>query len=163
MKLWFVDDRPENHATWRNSFSSDINSSCDLRVFLSIDELLDVLSGGQLPDMLFLDFFVSGRLGSEVIKWFEDQPVRPLLIAHSSMELANIGMVEAGADFYLEKVKGRSYTESIRATFQTMEEHREHHRESKPAERTVTGGQTLESGCSMTSPGTTSVCRSSHS
>lgn len=122
MKLWFVDDRPDNHATWESSFSDDIRHSCELRVFTTVNDLLDEFARGILPDVLFLDFFIEGRLGVDVIRWFEDQPLRPLLIAHSSMERANLGMVEKGADFYLEKIKGQPYIESIRSVFRTLDD-----------------------------------------
>jgi DNA-binding LytR/AlgR family response regulator len=122
MKLWFVDDKPANHATWLGSFPDDIQRSCELRSFLSLDELFAVLAGGVLPDILFLDFFVGERLGTEVIRWFDDRALRPVLIAHSSMEQANAGMVTAGADFSLEKIKNRPFTESIRQVFRNLED-----------------------------------------
>ena len=121
MKLWFVDDKPDNHKTWLNSFTDGIRASCELRTFNSVDQLFVAFSNQPRPDILFLDFFLGNRLGVEVIRWFDGQPTRPVLIAHSSMEEANIGMVAGGTDFYLEKVKNRPYTESIRQVFSTPE------------------------------------------
>jgi CheY-like chemotaxis protein len=122
MKLWFVDDRPRNHETWVCSFSEEIRASCELRNFLTIDELFAEFSKGILPDLLFVDFFVGERLGIEVIKWFADRKVRPVLIAHSSMEQANTGMVAVGADFHLEKIKEVPFTASIRDAFKSLED-----------------------------------------
>lgn len=122
MKLWFVDDKQDNHETWANSFSEPIKASCELRSFFSVSELIDEFTDGNLPDIVFLDFFIGEALGVEVIKWFENKSVRPVLIAHSSMKEASLGMVREGADFYLEKIKNRPYTESIRTAFQTIDD-----------------------------------------
>lgn len=84
--------------------------------------LTDEFTDGNLPDILFLDFFIGEFLGIEVIRWFENKAVRPVLIAHSSMKEASVGMVREGADFYLEKIKNRTYTESIRTAFQTIDD-----------------------------------------
>jgi CheY-like chemotaxis protein len=122
MKLWFVDDKPKNHETWVGSFSEEIKASCELRSFMTIDELLAEFSRGIFPDLLFLDFFVGERLGTEVIKWFDNESVRPVLIAHSSMEQANSGMVAMGADFHLEKIKEVPFTISIRDAFKRLDD-----------------------------------------
>lgn len=122
MKLWFVDDKRDNHETWANSFSQSVKASCELRCFCSVAELFEEFASGNLPDILFLDFFIGESLGVEVIRWFDGRKFRPVLIAHSSMEQANAGMVHEGADFSLEKVKNRPYTESVRAVFRTIED-----------------------------------------
>lgn len=122
MQLWYVDDKSENHTMWWNSFTDAIQEACELRSYYSTTELLDELERGTQPDILFVDFFVGNRLGTEIIRWFETQTARPVLIAHSSMERANVGMVAAGADFHLEKIKGKPFTESIRQTFQSLED-----------------------------------------
>ena len=122
MKLWFVDDKPRNHKTWVSSFPEEIQASCELRSFLTVDELFAEFSNGIFPDLLFVDFFVGERLGTEVIEWFAGRAVRPVLIAHSSMEQANTGMVAAGADFQLEKIKEMPFTASIRDSFKSLED-----------------------------------------
>ncbi len=122
MKLWFVDDKRDNHETWSNSFPEPIKASCELRSFFSVSELADEFANGNMPDILFLDFFIGEGLGIDVIRWFEDKAIRPVLIAHSSMQEASVGMVREGADFYLEKIKNTPHTESIRAAFQTIDD-----------------------------------------
>jgi len=122
MKIWFVDDKRDNHDTWSNSFPEAIRASCELRSFLSVSALIDELASGNLPDILFLDFFIGEVLGIEVVKWVENKAVRPVLIAHSSMKAASVGMVREGADFYLEKIKNKPHTESIRKAFRTIDD-----------------------------------------
>ena len=122
MKLWFVDDRQDNHRMWESSFPESVMGACELRSFYAVPDLLDELDSGHLPDILFLDFFIGECLGTDVIKWFGDRQNRPVLIAHSSMYEANVGMVREGADFYLEKIKGGPHTESIRNAFQSIED-----------------------------------------
>ena len=122
MKLWFVDDKPKNHETWFCSFSEGIKASCEIRTFLTIDELFGEFSSGILPDVLFVDFFVGERLGTEVIKWFANRNMRPVLIAHSSMEQANTGMVAAGADFPIEKIKDMPFTSAIRKALSNLDD-----------------------------------------
>jgi hypothetical protein len=58
MKLWFVDDKRDNHETWSNSFPESLIASCELRSFLSVPELIDEFENGNVPDILFLDFFI---------------------------------------------------------------------------------------------------------
>ena len=122
MKLWFVDDKRENHETWSNSFPEPVKQACELRSFYSVATLIDELDSGSFPDILFLDFFIGERLGVEVIRWFESKDCRPVLIAHSSMNEANEGMVTEGADFSLEKIKNRTHTDSIMRVFKDIED-----------------------------------------
>ena len=122
MKLWFVDDKRDNHETWSNSFPEPLKASCELRSFYSVSELIDECAEGNVPDILFLDFFIGEGLGIEVIKWFKNKVNCPVLIAHSSMKEANVGMVREGADFYLEKIKNKPHTESIRNAFKSVDD-----------------------------------------
>ena len=122
MKLWFVDDKRANHEIWSNSFTEPLKQACELRSFYSVATLIDELDSGNSPEILFLDFFIGERLGTEVIRWFESKDGRPVLIAHSSMNEANEGMVTEGADFYLEKIKNRTHTDSIMRAFKDIED-----------------------------------------
>ena len=122
MKLWFVDDKQENHETWSNSFVEPLKHACEFRSFSSLATLFDEFESGSFPDILFLDFFIGERLGVEVIRWFQSRDCRPVLIAHSSMDQANEGMVTEGADFSLEKIKNRPHTESIMRAFKSIED-----------------------------------------
>jgi CheY-like chemotaxis protein len=122
MKLWFVDDKQENHETWSNSFPGRLKGSCELQSFFSVSDLIDEFAIGNLPDILFLDFFIGDGLGIDIIRWFEGRETRPVLIAHSSMEEANLGMVREGADFYLEKLKNRPHTDSIRNAIRSIDD-----------------------------------------
>ena len=121
-QIWFVDDKHANHDTWRRSFPAALAASCELRSFFSVGQIIIEFEKANIPDILFIDFFIDGRLGTEVIKWFTGKPIRPVLIAHSSMNEANQGMVREGADFYLEKIKNVPQTESIQAAFQTADD-----------------------------------------
>ena len=122
MKLWFVDDKQSNHDTWLSSFPDCIKDACELRSFSSVSEAIDEFANGNIPDILFLDFFIGESLGIHVIKWFGDQNVRPVLIAHSSMEEANLGMIREGADFHMVKIKNRLHTDAIRNVFKSMDD-----------------------------------------
>lgn len=122
MKLWFVDDKQDNHETWFNSFPDTIIEACELRSFLSVSEAMDEFARGNVPDILFLDFFIRDALGIRIIEWFRNQDNRPVLIAHSSMEEANLGIIREGADFHMEKLKNRPHTNSIRSAFRSIED-----------------------------------------
>ena len=122
MQLWFVDDRQANHEMWLNSFSAEVRECCEFRSFYSVPEIIAEFTAGHLPDVVFIDFFVGGQLGVEVIRWFAGHDARPVLIAHSSMNEANQGMVAEGADFLLEKIKDRPFTESIRQVFSSFDD-----------------------------------------
>jgi CheY-like chemotaxis protein len=120
MKLWFVDDHPENLRTWASSFPQSVREACEFETFSTLDELLDRLTSGDLPDILFLDFYLGKRRGVEIVHWFAGREARPVLIAHSSMTSANHGMVREGADFYLDKKTRGPRNESVRSAFSSM-------------------------------------------
>lgn len=119
MHIWFVDDLPENHATWLNSFPPDVFQQHSLRCFETVEALFETVMGERSPDILFVDYFIGPRIGSEVISWFLERPERPLLIAHSSQPSANRTMIQEGADLSLEKVPGAVSTASIRRQIQS--------------------------------------------
>ena len=122
MKLWFVDDKQENHNIWARSFTDPIKTVCLLRSFYSVDSIVTAFEKGDVPDILFVDFFVGQRYGIDVIRWFDKKQSRPVLIAHSSLQQANDAMVENGADFALAKIKGVHQTESIVRVFKTIDD-----------------------------------------
>ena len=66
MHVWFVDDRPENRATWLESFPPDVREACTLRVFDSVPAIFAALEEGDWPDVVFVDFFLGGHYGIEV-------------------------------------------------------------------------------------------------
>ena len=114
MQIWFVDDRLENHDTWLASFPDDVQAACTLRTFESVPALFQVLDAGERPDVLFVDFFLRGHTGEEVLdRVLHDGGAVPLLIAHSSLDRANVAMVHLGAHLALAKHKGRRRTQSI--------------------------------------------------
>ena len=123
MDVWFVDDSAENRAAWLASFPSSVHESCSLEVFASVADLFAALDAGRRPDVLFVDYFLSGRHGIEVIERFtaDDGPM-PLLVAHSSMHDANMGMVRAGAHLAMEKVGGAARTRSIQEAIRGPED-----------------------------------------
>lgn len=114
MNVWFIDDREQNRATWLASFPSSVHEACSLVVFESVPDFLTAIDSGERPDVVFIDFFIDGHYGLEVIERMtaKDVPV-PLLVAHSSMSEANDGMVRAGAHLAMEKVKGVAKSLSI--------------------------------------------------
>ena len=122
MKLWFADDKQENHNIWARSFTDPIKTVCLLRSFYSVDSIVTAFEKGDVPDILFVDFFVGQRYGIDVIRWFDKKQSRPVLIAHSSLQQANDAMVENGADFALAKIKVVHQTESIVRVFKTSDD-----------------------------------------
>ena len=90
MHVWFVDDRAENRETWLASFPPSVCMACALRVFKSVPEFLAALDTGDWPDVVFVDFFIDGRYGIEVIERLKQGVLPdPVLVAHSSMPEAN--------------------------------------------------------------------------
>jgi len=122
-RVWFIDDRLENRDSWLKGFGSEIRTNCELKTFEDWPGLREDLNNHDYPDVLFLDFFLPDCYGHEIIEWIDlncppDQ--RPVLVAHSSMEAANIGMCENGADCGLEKHKGESVSSSIASHFRLV-------------------------------------------
>lgn len=115
LRIWFVDDLHDNLTCWLGSFPAELKQSHEFRCFDSVGSLFKVLDTGHWPDVLFIDYFIGPRFGHEVIAYFAQLPVRPVLVAHSSMAKANQAMLDQGADLALEKVPGQSATASIQA------------------------------------------------
>ncbi len=106
MKVWFVDDQASNREHWRKSFSKGI-AGLSLRTFADVDSILAALRT-ETPDIVFIDFFLDGRTGLEVVAFCRRRANAnpcPVLIAHSSLDSASERMVEGGADFAVPKEK----------------------------------------------------------
>lgn len=105
MKIWFVDDLAGNRKAWLNSFSSELKEKHSFHTFESVESLFAVFEINSFPDILFVDYYLEHRRGSEVLAYFKNTPreQRPLLIAHSSMSDANLKMLGEGADLAFEK------------------------------------------------------------
>lgn len=109
LKIWFVDDLPENRLAWLACFSPELRARHSFAMFATVEELFAAFESG-MPDILFIDYFIGPRYGHEVLTYFDGRAgVSPVLIAHSSDARANRGMLKIGADLSLAKVKGAAY------------------------------------------------------
>ena len=123
-KIWFIDDIEENCRTWRNSFSEDIVSECQLDTFNTFPELKSYLTLGNRPQILFVDYYIGDSYGTEVIQYVNTclKPEEiPVLIAHSSAmdinkNLSNKGLV----DFFLRKKKEYGINPEVKQCFGSM-------------------------------------------
>ncbi len=115
LQIWFVDDLHANLAAWLGSFEPELRSRHQFRCFASVETLFEALDAGELPDVLFIDYYIGPRFGHEVIAYFKGWQQRPVLVAHSSMPEANQVMLNQGADLMLEKTPGTAVTASIMA------------------------------------------------
>ena len=105
-RIWFLDDKQDDRDAWVKGFGAEIRAHCELKSFDNWPDLRYEFENKTYPDVLFLDFFIGDHYGHEIIEWIDvhcpnDQ--RPVIVAHSSMEAANIGMCEKGANCRLEK------------------------------------------------------------
>ncbi len=124
IKIWFIDDKPENHKVWLNSFSDEVKNQTELKCFTSWSLLKAELKEGSVPDILFLDYFLGDTYGHKVIDWFHEHSDirRPFIAAHGSMKETNTAMFERGADLIVPKIKGSEFTLAIREQFSTIED-----------------------------------------
>lgn len=122
LKIWFLDDREDNRQAWLNAFPKEIQIKCELRVFRNWEELKMEYEKRNLPEILFLDYFIGkGASGSRVIRWMKrklNQSEIPIIVAHSSMYRANQKMIKDGANCFLEKSRGEKVSSSVRAHIQ---------------------------------------------
>ena len=112
MKIWFVDDLASNRQMWLNSFPEEVKAQNQWRTFPGVPDLL-AAAQEDMPDVLFIDYYIGDHFGHEVVEHFLKCQPRPFLIAHSSAFAANRAMVQQGADLMLEKKPGRAFTRSI--------------------------------------------------
>ena len=112
LKIWFVDDMKSNQEMWLNSFSPALRKNHAFRTFSTLAQLF-AAAQKELPDILFIDYYIGEDFGHEVVSFFLETQPRPFLVAHSSAFAANQAMVRQGADLMLEKKPGKPVTESI--------------------------------------------------
>ncbi len=123
LRVWLIDDESANGRAWLDGFSSEIHDECDLRVFVDWPTLRMEMERNVYPHILFLDFFIGGHYGSEVLTWLDSNCAprrRPVIVAHSSLADANAGMRELGADCSLPKRKGERVSASIASCFKSV-------------------------------------------
>ena len=121
MQICFIDDREENREGWLKGFGPEVSNECDLRAFASAVDWYRWLNDGNQPDVVFLDFFIGVAIGSELIEDLRSRFGNDVfIVAHSSMTEANAGMVEAGADAMLPKVRLAVPSPTIREAFSSM-------------------------------------------
>ncbi len=121
MQICFIDDREENREGWLKGFGPEISIECDLRTFASAAGWYRWLNNGKKPDVVFLDFFIGDAIGSELIEDLRSRFANDVfIVAHSSMTEANAGMVEAGADAMLPKVRLKVPSPTIAEAFSSM-------------------------------------------
>ncbi len=132
MRIAFIDDRADNRSAWMAAMQSICRSSADLRTFRSVGEFTTVMNEWS-PEVVFVDFFIDGRYGTEVIqllrKGFGSAVV---VIAHSSMDAANDGMISRvnasdgsrlhGADAAIPKTKGVTPSPTLVERFSSFEQ-----------------------------------------
>lgn len=106
MKVWFVDDLPDNRLAWHHSFESALYQRHHFESFETVESLFAALEAQPWPDILFIDFYIGPRRGHEVIDYFQGAQQRPCLVAYSSQASANRAMLARGADTAFEKITG---------------------------------------------------------
>ena len=105
-RIWFIDDIQEDRDAWVKDFGVEIRAHCELKSFDNWTDLRYEFEIKTYLDVLFLYFFIRDHYDLEIIEWIDvhcpnDQ--RSVIVAHSSMEAANVGMCEMGANCRLEK------------------------------------------------------------
>ena len=86
-----------------------------------VREPLGWMNSGNKPDVVFLDFFIGDAIGSELIEDLRSRFANDVfIVTHSSMTEANAGMVEAGADATVPKVRLKVPSPTIAEAFSSM-------------------------------------------
>lgn len=123
MHIFFIDDIPANLEAWKCAMEKITDGKAFLSMFATINELKQSIKQGYKPDIGFIDFFIQDHYGFEVVEMLRELFGDEIfLIAHSSMQAANEGMVRTGADCWLDKQKGVSPSPTILRKFKDLEE-----------------------------------------
>ncbi|MEI8165041.1 MAG: hypothetical protein WCG26_01645 [Chloroflexales bacterium] len=144
-RIWVIDDTPANLTMIERSFPPAVQASSEIRSFLKAREALahfDALVGTapeQLPDFILLDYFLDRMYGHQLLDHFLEQyraSEHPpaVIIAHSSMDEANLMLVERGADCALEKRKDSPESSAVARAFRSLDAMRwfKQHRRPQP-------------------------------
>lgn len=115
--IWVVDDATENHELVASSLPVGWQDHARLRGFQSgeaaIAEIARMLVKditAELPDLVFMDFFMHQLHGAETTEQLLHlyhlhgrERERPMIIGHSSMASASQSIVAAGGDMVIPK------------------------------------------------------------
>jgi hypothetical protein len=122
MIIGFIDDRQDNRAAWRLAMESILPQTDQICTFDSVQALLRQLEAGFRPRVMFVDFFIDGSCGSDAISLLRQHLGNSVfIIAHSSMDMVNQGLLRHGADMALSKIKGQSPSPTILSAFPNYE------------------------------------------
>ncbi len=122
--IWVIDDLDENHALVERSLPEGWEERATFHGWLraenalaAADAALGMKDDVALPDLVFMDFFITSMHGDEATRDLlalyakhERAAVRPFIVGHSSLPAASAAIVRAGGDVVIQKPRtsGRS-------------------------------------------------------
>ena len=118
MKIAFIDDKAKNLHAWLSGMESIQGGEADLAIYRSVDEFEEALYEGYQPDIVFTDYNIDDRFGTEVVETLRKMfGSKVYIIAHSSGQWRNEHLMQIGANEIVPKIKGLSPSPTLSERF----------------------------------------------
>jgi CheY-like chemotaxis protein len=126
--IWVLDDIEANHDFVRRSLPEGYESVCVFKTFVTAEDALRDLEKAldaipeELPDVLFMDFFLGDDHGDEVTEriraaFSAKRLTGPFIVGHSSSTPASLEILKKGGDIAIEKDRRTVHSRGVRRLF----------------------------------------------
>jgi DNA-binding NarL/FixJ family response regulator len=106
MYIAFIDDKVDNLDAWRSGMEEICDKQAELTTYVSVDAFEEALEEGYRPDMVFTDYHIDDRCGTEVVEALRYRFGQGVyIIAHSSQMWRNEHLLQLGANEIVPKLK----------------------------------------------------------
>lgn len=104
MHIAFIDDKATNLLAWRTRMEDICRGQAQLTTYQSVEAFEEALEEGYQPHIVFTDFNIDDRFGTEIVVMLRQLFGRRVyIIAHSSNEERNEYLLRIGANEIIPK------------------------------------------------------------
>lgn len=123
MKIAFIDDKTDNLQAWLSSMETITGGEAILDIYDSIDAFDEALQEGYQPQVVFTDYNIDDRCGTELVEILRGRFGHQVyIIAHSSGDWRNRHLLQVGADEMIPKFKGITPSPTVADRFWSYED-----------------------------------------
>ena len=123
MNIAFIDDKAENLSAWLSAMRTISGKQAHLSIYQSVDEFEEALAEGYLPAIVFTDYNIDDRCGTEIVEMLRREfGERVYIIAHSSQGWRNEHLLQLGANEIIAKYKGHATSPAVADRFWSIDD-----------------------------------------
>ena len=123
MEISFIDDKSKNLSAWLAGMEPICGKNANLTVYQSVDEFEEALDEGYQPNIVFTDYNIDDRFGTEIVELLRQMFGHQVyIIAHSSDQWRNEHLLQIGANEIIPKYKGVSPSPTLGERFWSIDD-----------------------------------------